>query len=290
MANKFSELGFQLLSCHVSIRHEDSALTKALAYMAVSARQEAKVLATLSYTVTGFGPYEIREERDFFERVQSAEDVLFHIYGRVYARTMERYVLSGWVVWHAGLASIAGKRFLLAGNKGAGKTSLVTRLLFSGHQIGGDELTLARGGIVMSVPRRLHLKPGIENQVPELVSHLDGLPISRSEDFGIRAMDPTTFGFQWRISPGPVDRLIWISPNHGGVTRLEPLGSFAMLQRLIRSYRGWGEARNLVLKCAAQLVRNGGHQLVLGAVAEAVSKLEVLAQSSGARENRLTNA
>ena len=285
MATEFWELGFQLLSCHVSIRYEDSALAKALSYMAVSARQEARVLTTLSYTVTGFGPYEIREEKDLLNRAQSAEDVLFHIYGRVYARTLERYVLSGWVVWHAGLATIAGKKFMLVGNKGVGKTSLVTRLLFSGHQIEGDELTLARAGIVMSVPRRLHLKPGIENQVPELSGHLDDLPISRSDDFGIRAMDPTTLGFEWRISPSPVDRLIWISPNHGGVTKLESLGSFAMLQRLIKSYQGWGESRNLVLKCAAQLGRNGGHQLVLGSASEAVSKLEVFAQSSGVPEN-----
>ncbi len=172
----------------------------------------------------------------------------------------------------------------------SGKTSLVTRLLFSGHQIEGDELVLARMGTLMSVPRRLHLKPGIENQVPELAGHLDDLPVSRSEEFGIRALDPTTLGFEWRISPGPIDRLIWISPNHGGVTKLESLGSFAMLQRLIESYQGWGESKKLVLKCAAQLGRSGGHQLVLGAAAEAVSKLEDFAQSSAVQEYNLTNS
>lgn len=279
MAPEKLEIRFQILSCLVSIKYEDPGLTQTLYYMDVQARQAVEVLKTLSYTVSGYGPYAIYEESDLLDRVASGEDVLFHVYRRVYCRVLDRYVLAGWVVLHAGAVRINGYRMGLLGDKGAGKTTVMTRLLFAGHQLEGDELLLARGDQLLAVPRRLHLKPGIEKTVPELAGQLDDLPVAWSGELKISALDPTSLGFDWQIAPGTVDQWIWIAPNHGGDTKLEKLASFPMMQRILESYLGWGESKERVVNCAAGLAKSGGQQLLLGDAEAAVKKLELLAES-----------
>jgi hypothetical protein len=272
---------FQLLSCQVVIDYQDPALEKHFSYLAVNARQTVAVTRTLSYRVSGKNaPYQVFQDGDFMAGGATPEDALFHVYRRVYQRVLERYMLAGWALFHAGLASIEGKCFLFLGNKGAGKTTLVTRLLMAGHPFEGDEMVVARGKDVLAVPRRLHLKPGIEKQVPELRPYLDGLPTARAGELDIRGLDPTFLGFDWNISARKADHIVWLSPNHGGNTELQSLSSFAMIQRLLESYFGWGQSKNRVVKCAAELAKNGGHQLILGEPKAAMSQLQTLAESA----------
>lgn len=279
MPPDFLETRFQLLPCRIVIQYQDPVLRDQLDYIAVSARQSVSVTSTYTYRVSGSGPYVLHEDGDFLADAALPEDVSFYIYRRVYRRMLERFVLAGWVVFHAGLVKINNKSFLLMGNKGAGKTTLVTRLLLAGYALEGDEMVLARGNEIMAVPRRLHLKPGIEEQVPELASHLDGLPVALAGDLKIRGLDPANLGFDWRIAPCQPDHLVWLSPNHGGVTELQALGSFSMMQKLLEAYLGWGESKSRVVSCAANLSRGGGHRLVLGEASDAVSHLEQLAAS-----------
>ncbi len=277
MSNDHQGISFQILSCRISISYDDPRLRSTLDYIAVEAVQDVTITKTLSYTVAGTGPYEIREENDFLDRVGSADDVLFRIYRRVYRRVLDRYVLAGWVVLHAGAVKVNGSRLAILGDKGAGKTTLMTRLMCAGHQLEGDELLLARGDQLLAVPRRLHLKPDIESNVPQLAGQLDDLPVTRAGDTKIRALDPVLHGFDWQISVGAVDHWIWLSPNHGGNTRLDKMTSFIMMQRMLESYLGWGESRRQVVNCVAGLATKGGFRLLLGNADEAAMQLQTLA-------------
>jgi len=71
---------------------------------------------------------------------------------------------------HAACGSIQGRRFLVAGDKGAGKTTLITRFFFEGVAVHGDERVLLREQKVIPLPRKFHLKEGTVPLIPQLVS------------------------------------------------------------------------------------------------------------------------
>src|SRR5262249_51463388 len=149
---------FQLLSCRVEIGYDAPGLGQTFRYLAGQADQAALVCKTFRYEVRGSSPYEIREEGDLVDRVATPDDVLYIVYSRAHARAIERFLLSGWVILHAAVARVGPRRMLVLGHKGAGKTTLALRLLYSGHAVEGDELAMERNGRVVVLPRLLHLK------------------------------------------------------------------------------------------------------------------------------------
>ncbi len=270
---------FQLLSCWVNIRYEDPALQRTFRYLAECARQSFEVRKSLTYEVRGTGPYDILEEGDPLNCVLRRADVLDVVYGRVYRRTLERFVLAGWVALHAALATINGRRTMILGHKGVGKTTLATRLLFAGHAVEGDEMALVRDGLALALPRAFHLKPDIDRFVPEVAGIVGDLPKAFAGPVEISALEPSEYGFDWTIAVAPVDRVVWITPNHGGGTELKPRSSFATIRCIIECSLGWGEAREALVAAASSLGRAGGHELVMGNPHDAVSLLEAIEAS-----------
>lgn len=266
----------QLHANLVEIFYEDAALEKALSYLLEQARQPFSVRRTLTYKVRGFGPYEVYEEGDLHCEVASPLDVQHVVYGRIYRRVVERYVLTGWVAFHAALATIGGSRTLILGHKGTGKTTLATQLLYSGYRVEADEMVLVREGQALPMPRAFHLKPGIDRQVPEVAEMVGDLPKAYAGDLEISAFDPIAAGFDWEISLGPLDRVVWITPNHGGETRIEHHPSFLAMQQVLECSLGWGEERSTLVAEASGVVSRGGYELLLGDAREAVPLLQAI--------------
>lgn len=273
------ELRFQLLSHLVDIRYQDAGLTHTLQYMNVSATQAFKASRTLHYTITGRRPWAVFEEGDFLQHGHCEEDVLHLVYRRAYQRMLEPYIRAGWVQLHAGLVSIAGCRMILMGDKGAGKTTLVSRLMLAGHEVEGDEAVLVRAGLVTAMPRRLHLKEGTCPLLPELADILDALPGCHGEGQWVRALDPCEAGFNWHIDAGPVDAIIWLTPNHGGEAQLRELGSMDTLKHLLDSHLDMGESRQQAMNNLPPLATGGGYQLTVGNTASTQRALEGLAHT-----------
>jgi hypothetical protein len=271
---------FQLLSCWVNIQYEDPALHRTFRYLVERARQSFEVRKSLTYEVRGTGPYDILEEGDALDRVLTRADVLHVVYYRVYRRILERFVLAGWITLHAALATINGRRTMILGHKGVGKTTLAARLLFAGHAVEGDEMALVRNGLALALPRAFHLKPDIGRFVPEVAGIVGGLPKVFSGPVEISALEPCECGFDWTIAVAPVDRVVWITPNHGGGTELKPRSSFATIRSIIECSLGWGEAREALVAAASSLGRAGGHELVMGNPHDAVHLLEGLEEAS----------
>jgi hypothetical protein len=269
---------FQLLSAQVELSYDDPRLRDSLRYLAVSARQPLAIRKQLNYRITGLGPYVIHEEEDPLATAASADDVVGIVYERVYARTLERFFLSGWVLLHGAVTTIGGHRLLLLGHKGAGKSTLSTRLLFAGYPVEGDESVLERDGQFLTLPRAFHLKPGIEENIPELRDKLSQLPRFPLDDGHVTSMHPDALGFAWEIQCGPVDGIIWISPNHGESTELRAYEPFSMVQRTLESILAWQLPRGDLVGLAARLGGAGGHELCLG---DAESAVKVLAAEFG---------
>ncbi len=273
-------LSFQLLCARVFIHFDDPCLEPWIKYVSVNAEQPVSAATNLNYRVTGLGPYEILEEEDLVARTDSPCDIQFHIYRRAYQRTLERYVLGGWIGLHGGLVSIRNERILLLGNKGAGKTTLTSSLLFSNHEIEGDEMVLVQNDTAMAFPRRLHIKPGTEAQVPDLTPLLPGLPTASSDGQLLHGLDPTEIGRPWKIRSGRLDHVVWIEPNHGNDTHLKNLSSLDTVQRLTDSYLGWGQTKSQVFNYCSALARHGGHELALGDPRGGIKLLEQLTQKA----------
>jgi len=268
-----SRTTFQLLSAQVELDYEDPAFRETFRYVAACPDQPLQVRKFLRYRISGTGPYIIEEEGDWLESRATRDDVLYTVYERVYARTLERFFLSGWVLLHGAMASVGQQRLLLLGHKGAGKSTLSSRLLYAGHAVEGDESVLERGGQFLPLPRAFHLKPGIEENIPELADHLPQMPKLPVEDNHVTSMNPTSLGFHWAIRNGPVGAVIWITPNHGGETTLRAYAPFQMVQRTLESILAWQLPRRELVGVAARLGRTGGYELLLGDAGSAVRVL-----------------
>ena len=130
---------------------------------------------------------------------------------------------------HAGCASWQGRRLLAVGPPRSGKTTLMTRLLYEGFSVHGDELVLVRAGEALPYPRRFGVRPQTLSLVPQLAARAGGTP----RGSGSVVVDPAQLGFDWTIAPAPVDAVFFLEPNHGGRTDLRPCPRYLMAQRVM---------------------------------------------------------
>ncbi|HEV2518493.1 MAG TPA: hypothetical protein VGV07_24815 [Devosia sp.] len=138
---------------------------------------------------------------------------------------------------HGASVLIGGRRFVITGDKGAGKTTFMLSLLAAGHEVEGDEHLVLEDGGVIARPRTLRVKPGTLRLVPGLPDGLEATPTIDIWEGGlIHAVSPALFGRPWVVRPGKLDGIIFIAPNHGGrsvVARLSPNAAFQRLMRTV---------------------------------------------------------
>ncbi len=276
-------ISFQLLGCQVEIETASRELESLLAYAATVAEQPLEPKKLLRFEVRGDGPFEILRAGDLCDSAPSAGDALFILYQRAYCQAIERLALAGWIVFHGVTTTVAGCRLLILGAKHAGKSTLAAALLSAGHEVEGDELALFSGGEVIAFPRCLQLKKGSDEVVPGLGAILAGQPRMGSGDEVVWSVPPRRIGSQWRLKRAPIDRLVSITPNHGGKSSLEPAPPHHLIENLLRNSFRWGETRKSLLAAASFLGASGGWRLTLGRIDEAIASLENASRSHSSR-------
>jgi len=272
-------LRFQLLELAVDITAEDDRLASKLAYLTVSAASDLSTDEHVGYHVSGTGPYVLATDGGEPEGAQTPDDVLFLVYRDCYGRLMRRMQTAGWLAIHGGLVWVAGRRLLVIGQKGAGKTTLMLRLLHDGHRVEGDELVFTREGLAMALPRLFHLKPGTETLIPELAGRLEEAPFTLLTDGGrITGFDPTVAGFDWRIDSGPIDGVVVLRAGHDGPTSTRPLSSVDLALHVLDHAFPASPSRPDTLRACAQLVADiDGTELVAGTVKSSATALVTFA-------------
>jgi len=156
----------------------------------------------------------ILEEGDLVARVDGPEAARDLVYLRTHRRAFELASLAGWVRVHSALVDVAGRRVLLTGPSGIGKTTLALRLLVDGDAVQGDESVLVRGGTAIAVPRPLHIEADGAALVPELAPLLRRLP--RVD--GTIVLDPGRCGFSWQLREAPLDHVVLLGLAAGAPT------------------------------------------------------------------------
>jgi hypothetical protein len=166
-------------------------------------------------------------------------------------------------------------RILIVGGPGAGKTTLALRLLSDGHAIEGDEHFVLGPETSIARPRTLRVKAASVAFAPKLAAAIEASPrISFSGGAPLYSVSPAISGFPWRIAPGEVESVVFLEANHGGPSRIKPIGVDEALRRLLREtsfpQEGVGPA---AARLRTTLVKARRHALLLGDLDHAVRQL-----------------
>jgi hypothetical protein len=268
-------LQFQLLWHSISITTSSPEVVDRLRYLIQHADQAVPAQLTMSYDVRPRGDgFAVTEEGDALAVEPDADAVLDVLYRRIHQRAFEFASLRGWVRVHGAVADVNGRRVLLVGPSGVGKSTLSLRMLFDGMAVQGDESALLRDGRVLAVPRRFHLKPGVDDVVPEVAAGLTDLP-SLDGQPPVRAFDPAEAGMEWRIDEGQVDEVVLLDAAHGGRSSLDAASASASMHEIVEQVFPNRDTRAAVLREVAALLRRAQcSRLTLGDVREAATLLE----------------
>jgi hypothetical protein len=178
---------------------------------------------------------------------------------------------------HAASLRRNGRRMLLVGPKGGGKTTLSLRLLQEGYEIEGDENVFITPEGVAARPRALRVKETTALLFAPVAEALRGAAYYESAQ-GVRTynLDPRKAGAAfWRIERGSVDAAILIRPNHNGCSSLRPITTLTLIRDVIaESAFPETERGRAVRDITKMLVSARGFDLYLGDLDGAVSCLE----------------
>jgi hypothetical protein len=210
---------------------------------------QARVRITvLGSTRTGM---RILDGGDLLATVETPEEVLDSVFTRVYRRASELASLKGWLRVHGAVAGVGGRRVVVIGPSGAGKTTLALGLLDVGAAVEVDESFVTCGPEVVGVARRFHVQPDTAD-VLGCCPWLDDSP--RLGISPIRAVDPTEHGFAWSLPAGPVEHVVVLRRTDGASSVEEaPFG--LVVQEIITQVFPLLEARSVIVRQASQLAK-----------------------------------
>jgi hypothetical protein len=174
--------------------------------------------------------------------------------------------INGGPVVHAACATVEGRRIAFVGDKRAGKTTLMLKLIQEGCAVQGDENLIVTGQGAISTPRCLHVKETSLEVLPALSESIRSLPFVTDWIGNVVYSCPPSFtGSDWTIDEGPIDALVFLEPNFGGSSILSPLRREHAFERLLDNAflpatgraRSAARLRRLVLACSSWRLQTG---------------------------------
>jgi len=177
---------------------------------------------------------------------------------------------------HAGCGEWEGKRFIIVGDKGAGKTTLMITLLLAGFRVVGDELVLVKEGKALPFPRRFNIKQESTRLLTQMTELLETLPYNMTYyNHKMYSLSPQDLGREWKIDEGEVRAVFYLVPNHGGETRIEECPKFLMVNRVMpMSFLSENDDHMKISRLCRMIDRAECHTIYIGGLEEAVSGLQ----------------
>ncbi len=225
---------FRILAHQVTVSAPAGILCQVNAFAGNDAGQDIPCRYRMSYSIAaGRDCFVLREEGAIFGRAAVAEDAVLAVAERLRLRVLDYLARGGWMLLHAGLATVTGRRTLLVGGPATSRAGLAARLFAAGAQVEGADVVAVRDGIAVACPFRLLL------------------------DKRILVADPAAFGLPWRIEVGPAAALLVLDgsgPPDGAPAVLSPAAALgAVLNAQVGSFQlDGGEA----VRQAARLIQS----------------------------------
>jgi len=218
--------------------------------------------------------YRVAEEGDHLVVTATPELAAEAIAARSRRRALELAALKGWMRLRGGLVDLAGKRILLIGPPGAGKTGLLLRLAQRGGALQGDESVLLRGGLALAVPAPLLLEEPIGPALSKLAELVPRLP----RIGGRAALDPARdLGIEWRLSIARLDHIVVLDVRPGRPGCLPSTGGETVIELAGQLDAGALPKTVLLRELTAAVAGAGCHRLRAGEVTEMEDALVALA-------------
>ena len=183
-------------------------------------------------------------------------------------------------VLHGGCLVVDGRRFVVMATKGSGKTTLMLGSMARGIAVEGDEHVVVWQSEVMARPRTLRIKAGTVPLVPELADEVLVCPF-RKDWYGtpIYSFAPRSADGSWTIGRGKADILLFLEPNHGGLSGIKRIDQDTAFRRLLDNAYLPGERKGVVLANLHRLSRTTqSWEMRIGDLDGAVRFLHLLAQ------------
>jgi hypothetical protein len=200
----------------------------------------------------------------------------WHIHGHVFEAIGECTRI------HSGCAEHHGNRFLVVGDSGAGKTTLMTRLLYEGFRVHSDELVMVRHGKAVPFPRRFHIKGNSLHLLPQIRPFIERVPfVENGNGTKIFAFSPSEAGFDWLIENREVRLVFFVESNHGGKTVVEKCPKYLMVQKVMpmtffsnsRDHLKIGELCRTIDRAGCSVLRVGNLDSAVAAIRDQVAAL-----------------
>jgi hypothetical protein len=207
----------------------------------------------------------------------SPQDVAGSLYERVTMLSLADFPTAPLI--HAASLRRGGRRIVLVGPKGGGKTTLALRLICEGYEIEGDENVFVTGDHVVARPRALRVKASTVRMLPSVTETLRMAP--HYENGGserVYNLDPRRVGASsWRIEQGPAEFIVLLRPNHHGSSSLRPITPLQVAREVIAETAFRVSHRGRAIADIAKVVGKArGFELRLGNLDQAVSCLDEL--------------
>jgi len=254
----------RLLACRIEIAVDCERLAAWLDVMLSRATQRYPVSRVHRFAVRQEdGGYRILEDGVAVGFERGPDSAGYALTARIHRLALA--ALPDFTKVHAGCATWQGRRLLAVGPPRAGKTTLMTRLVFEGFAVHGDELVLLKDGSALPYPRRFGVREPTLGLIPQLAERAPGPLVT----------DPSALGFDWVVEPAPVAAVFYLEPNHGGRTLLTPCPKHVMAQRIMAQSTGpSGGKPQWIRDVCAILEPASSHALVVGDLDEAVGGIK----------------
>jgi hypothetical protein len=221
-------------SRRVTLCTSDAAVFQALRYLECDPEIPGEPAADLVISVEPYRSYyRIEQDGKAVREQMSAQGVTESLHAELMTLSLSDFPTSPLV--HAASLRRGGRRVLLVGPKGGGKTVLTLRLIEASYEIEGDENVFLTSEGVAARPRGLRVKESAAAFLPHLAEVLTAAPYYQSgADQRIFNLDPRQAGAPfWRIEQGRADAVVLLQPNHGGYSSLRPISPLALVREVM---------------------------------------------------------
>jgi hypothetical protein len=264
------ERSIQLLACNFSLVSDCEEFLATLDSQVQHASQNYPVSRYYRFEVQRMeNGYRIREDAIDRPSQPDADAAAESLVARMYDLSMD--ALGEFTKIHGGCASLNGKRMVFSGPTRAGKTTLMTRLLYEGFAVYCDDIVLLSRGNVLPYPRRFWIRSQAVPLLPELATVAHRLRNTQDH----LPLDPTEIGLEWHIDAAPVAAVFFLEPNHGSATELLPCPKYAMAKLIMsQSVVPSGGAQDWIRDVCAMLDKAESYVLRSGGLDPAVAAVK----------------
>jgi energy-coupling factor transporter ATP-binding protein EcfA2 len=242
-------------------------LDRKLDYLVQDARQDLPLRAQVTFEarLEEGGIYRISQDGRALGIDYDPIEAVSRLYRACYGHAYD-ILPAGVVFLHAASGGHQGQRFLLIGESGTGKTTMILHLARLGVGVEGDEIAVMMPDGITALPRRFHVKSESLSQLPWLRAIAEASPLHDNRDGSlIFAVSPRQLGVDWTTRPGPIDAVFYLEANHGGQPRVEEMARTRMVELAIQQARLTArQDRSWLGPLCAVLNRAAAYKLIVG--------------------------